>query len=101
MIEKKLCRPVRAKRILKLLEQARAKDADFERFGADSHQYELSEPASEEAIQRFEEQQGIRLPEEYRDFLLHVGNGGAGPYYGLDGIRDLGDDLHDSHGARI
>ena len=63
--------PAWAKRILKLLEQARAKDADFERFGADSHQYKLSEPASEEAIQRFEEQQGIRLPEEYRDFLLN------------------------------
>lgn len=93
--------PAWAKRILKLLEQAKAKGPDFERFGADSHQYQLAAPASEEQILKFEEQQGIRLPEEYRDFLLHVGNGGAGPYYGLDGIRDLGDDLHDSHGARI
>ena len=93
--------PSWAKRILKLLEQAKAKDPDFERFGAYSHQYRLAAPASEEQILKFEEQQGIRLPEEYRDFLLHVGNGGAGPYYGLDGIRDLGDDLHDSHGARI
>ncbi len=96
MIEKKLCRPVRAKRILKLLEQARAKDADFERFGADSHQYELSEPASEEAIQRFEEQQGIRLPEEYRDFLLLIGNGGAGPHYGIYGLEELEDEISDS-----
>ncbi len=93
--------PPWAKRILKLLEQAKAKDPDFERFGAYSHQYRLAAPASEEQILKFEEQQGIRLPEEYRDFLLHVGNGGAGPYYGLYGIRDLGDGLHDSHGARI
>nr|WP_302601053.1 SMI1/KNR4 family protein [uncultured Acetatifactor sp.] len=93
--------PSWAKRILKLLEQAKAKDPDFERFGAYSHQYRLAAPASEEQILKFEEQQGIRLPEEFRDFLLHVGNGGAGPYYGLYGIRDLGDGLHDSHGARI
>lgn len=73
--------PAWAKRILKLLEQAKAKDPDLVRFGAYSHKYKLSPPASEETIQKFEEQEGIRLPEEYRDFLLFVGNGGAGPYY--------------------
>ena len=88
--------PAWAKRILKLLEQARTKDPDFERFGADSHQYKLKAPASEEQVQKFEEQQGIRLPEEYRDFLLYAGNGGAGPYYGLYGIKALEDDFHDS-----
>ena len=78
--------PAWAKRILKLLEQAKAKDPDLMRFGAYSHKYKLSAPASEETIQKFEEQEGIRLPEEYRDFLLFVGNGGAGPYYGLVGF---------------
>lgn len=92
--------PPWAKRILKLLEQARAKDPDFERFGAYSHQYKLAAPVSEEQILKFEEQQGVRLPEEYRDFLLYVGNGGAGPYYGLYGIRALEEDLRDSHGTR-
>ena len=52
--------PSWAKRILKLLEQAKAKDPDFERFGAYSHQYRLAAPASEEQILKFEEQQGIR-----------------------------------------
>ncbi len=37
--------PPWAKRILKLLEQAKAKDPDFARFGANSHQYKLSVPA--------------------------------------------------------
>ena len=46
------------------------KDPDFARFGVYSHKYKLSPPASEETIQKFEEQEGIRLPEEYRDFLL-------------------------------
>jgi hypothetical protein len=92
--------PAWAKRIPKLLGQAKAKDPDFARFGAYSHQYKLAAPASEEQILKFEEQQGVRLPEEYRDFLLYVGNGGAGPYYGLYGIRALEEDLRDSHGTR-
>ena len=93
--------PAWAKRILKLLEQAKAKDPDFERFGAYSHQYRLAAPASEEQILKFEEQQGIRLPEEYRDFQLFVGNGGAGPYYGLYGVKAQEKELHDSHGSRL
>ena len=56
--------PAWAKRILKLLEQARTKDPDFERFGADSHQYKLAAPDSEEKILKFEEQKGIRMQEE-------------------------------------
>ena len=92
--------PAWAKRIPKLLGQAKAKDPDLARFGAYSHQYKLAAPASEEQILKFEEQQGVRLPEEYRDFLLYVGNGGAGPYYGLYGIRALEEDLRDSHGTR-
>ena len=92
--------PPWVKRILKLLEQARAKDPDFARFGAYSHQYKLAAPAGEEAIRKFEEQQGVRLPEEYRDFLMFIGNGGAGPYYGLYGLKALEDDLSDSRGLR-
>lgn len=42
--------PAWAKRILKLLGQAKAKDPDFARFGAYSHQYRLAAPASEEQI---------------------------------------------------
>ena len=87
--------------ILKLLGQAKTKDPDLARFGAYSHQYKLAAPAGEEAIQEFEEQQGIRLPEEYRDFLMLVGNGGAGPYYGLYGLKALKEDLSDSHGVRL
>ena len=93
--------PSWVKHILKLLGQAKAKDPDLARFGAYSHQYKLAAPAGEEAIQEFEEQQGIRLPEEYRDFLMLVGNGGAGPYYGLYGLKALKEELSDSHGVRL
>ena len=45
--------PSWAKRILKLLEQAKAKDPDFERLGAYSHQYRLAAPAGGEQILKF------------------------------------------------
>jgi len=93
--------PAWAKRIIKLLGQAKEKDRDLQRFGAYSHQYKLSSPASEEQVRVFEEQEGIRLPEEYRDLLLFAGNGGAGPYYGLYGLEKLKQELHDSHGDRL
>ena len=34
-------------------------------------------------MRRFEEKHNLLLPEEYKFFLTQIGNGGAGPYYGL------------------
>ena len=45
---------------------------------------ELGPCLPESAICEFEEKYGVTLPEGYRNFLLHVGNGGLGPpEYGL------------------
>ena len=52
-------------------------------FGAAGNQYKLKHLAREELLQQFEEKFQLTLPKGYREFLLHVGNGGAGPYYGL------------------
>ena len=65
------------------LGRARERDPDFSRFGAYSHKYQLNPPAPEEGIAAFEGRFGISLPEGYRNFLLLLGNGGAGPFYGL------------------
>lgn len=52
-------------------------------FSADNHHYRLNPLSSEDLIARFEELHEITLPSDYREFLLQVGNGGAGPYFGL------------------
>ena len=60
-----------------------ARDPGRERFGADTHRYELAPSLPETAIEAFEEAHGIDLPSPYRTFLTEVGNGPAGPGRGL------------------
>ncbi len=67
----------------KKLTQLAILDATFEVFGSESHQYQFKPCLSNKDIQVFESRYNIILPSEYRNFLLEVGNGGAGPGYGL------------------
>jgi hypothetical protein len=47
------------------------------------HRYLLEAPIATEEIANFERQQGITLPDDYRQFLTQLGNGGAGPDFGI------------------
>lgn len=58
-------------------------DPDYSAFGAEDHQYRFPPPLSETALQTFESAHRCQLPRDYRNFLIQVGNGGAGPYFGL------------------
>jgi len=62
-------------------------------FGSDVHQFRLLPPLPISQIERFERQHRIRLPEDYREFLLFAGRGGAGPFYGLFEFHHM-DDAH-------
>ncbi|AUB37733.1 Flp pilus assembly protein TadD, containings TPR repeats [Nostoc flagelliforme CCNUN1] len=73
----------------KNLTQLAILDATFEVFGSESHQYQFKPCLSNKDIQVFESRYNITLPSEYRNFLLEIGNGGAGPGYGLSGLSGI------------
>lgn len=76
-------------KILRDLEILRRTDSVLKASGAQTDKYELQERLSESEVLRFEARQGIQLPAEYRQFLLQVGNGGAGPYHGLSRLGEF------------
>ena len=69
--------------VLRLLADLRRKDRKRRVFGSAAHDYKLNPPIAASVIEEFETQHGITLPEDYRFFVMEIGNGGAGPYYGL------------------
>jgi len=75
--------------LIQNLERVRANGSTFGIFGEDSHRYELHAPLLEEDVSAFENEHAIRLPDDYRQFLTRVGNGGAGPYYGLFRLGEI------------
>ena len=62
-------------------------DKNFEVFGSELHKYALNSCLSSAEVSNFESKCGVVLPDDYRQFLLEFGNGGAGPGYGLLSIN--------------
>lgn len=60
-------------------------------FGAESHGFKLNRRLPESAVQKFETTHRVRLPADYRHFLTELGNGGAGPYYGVFKLGEMDD----------
>jgi hypothetical protein len=52
-------------------------------FGVLGHKFIANPVLTQEHVASVETKYAIALPASYRDFLLHVGNGGAGPNYGI------------------
>ena len=65
------------------LEELKGRDPLYKLFGARNHKYRLHDSLSDGEIQKFESKHKIKLPREYWLFLMLMGNGGAGPYYGV------------------
>lgn len=71
------------RRIMSKLKKVKRKDTGYSVFGSSSHKYEVKKPLDEVSLKRWEAEYGVSLPESYRQFLTRIGNGGAGPYYGI------------------
>ncbi|SKC95574.1 SMI1 / KNR4 family (SUKH-1) [Chitinophaga ginsengisegetis] len=81
-------------RIKAKLEQLRSSDPNNGLFGASTHKYRLNPTIPIDKIRKFELAHNVDLPSDYAAFLMNIGNGGAGPFYGLERLEDaLFDDL--------
>jgi hypothetical protein len=69
--------------LVELLNRLRAADRNFRVFGSEVHRYQLDRVMPEADLRRFELELRVELPEDYRCFVATIGNGGAGPAYGL------------------
>ncbi|MDI3406154.1 SMI1/KNR4 family protein [Streptomyces cavernicola] len=70
-------------RVLALREAPYWQEVFGAKFLDSGHRFELMPVLDEAQVAQGERELGVRLPEEYRTFLLEVGAGGAGPDYGL------------------
>ncbi len=75
--------------LLKLVNQVKDLDTNFEQFGSDHHRYEFNPVITVTMVRNFELRHMITLPEEYVEFLTQVGNGGAGPGFGIYSLDEL------------
>ena len=75
-------------RIEEKLKKLKSMDTEFTVFGSEKHKYQLNPVIGKEELMAFEKRHQIELPLGYRNFLLELGNGGVGPYYGLEPLEN-------------
>ena len=75
-------------RIKTKLEELKILDKEFKVFGAESHKYALNAPLTIKEVRAFEGKHQVTLPKEYVAFITQMGNGGAGPYYGVQTLEN-------------
>ncbi|MGH1542679.1 MAG: SMI1/KNR4 family protein [Arenicella sp.] len=73
--------------VIQKLAAKKALDPDLIGFGVEGHDYELRPTINEKSLARLENKFDLTLPEDYRHFIKNIGNGGAGPSYGLYSIE--------------
>ena len=80
-------------RISDALQRLRESRERLSVYGSGMHGFRVGPPLSQRDLVEFEKLHRIQLPPEYRGFLTHVGNGGAGPGCGVFKLGEM-DDAH-------
>ena len=75
--------------IARILKQARSIDSKCGLFGSAKHKYQLNPPIRASFVRTLEEKYGFTLPDDYFRFITEIGDGGAGPDYGIEPFADL------------
>ncbi len=69
------------------------RSAQLRVFGADVHGFRLNPPLPEADVIAFENVHNVSFPHDFRQFLTDVGNGGAGPFYGVLPLGKMDDNF--------
>jgi len=75
--------------IVEILKRAQRIDKKYELFGTSKHKYKLNPTISVSFVREVEAKYGFTLPEDYFRFITEVGDGGAGPDYGIEPFADF------------
>lgn len=75
-------------RIKNKIKELKNSDKNYKLFGSQTHGYKLNPVIPIDQIREFESTHKIILPDEYVAFLTQIGNGGVGPFYGLEPIQN-------------
>ena len=78
-----------AMELIRLASTAKELDDGLKQYGSDLHRHEFAPVAALSDVRDFEERHNIKLPQSYVEFLTQVGNGGAGPDFGLLSLQQL------------
>ena len=71
----------------------RLKNAKLDVFGSEGHGLRLNPTLSEGDVVAFERKHGVVLPQDYRQFLTEVGNGGDGPFNEVFALGQMDDNF--------
>lgn len=89
--------------VISILEQAKQIDLEVSKkylltgglrdkytlFGAMKHKYVLNPPVDKSLVESAEKRYGFSFPRDYFEFITEVGDGGAGPDYGIDPFAEF------------
>ncbi|MBX9783441.1 MAG: SMI1/KNR4 family protein [Chitinophagaceae bacterium] len=85
---------VQLNRISEKIGQLKKLDKHFALLGSQKHKYKLNPTILLDKVRQFEQTYNVTLPKDYVGFITTLGNGGVGPYYGLEPFENcLFDDL--------
>jgi len=71
------------------LDALRDLDPHGDVFGAERHRHRLNPPLTAELVRAFEDEFGAPLPPDYAAFVTQLGDGGAGPGYGVHTLAEI------------
>ena len=83
-------------RIKNKIDRLRDNDTELTVFGSATHKYLFNSVLTIEQIEQFQADNNVELPKGFVSFLTLIGNGGAGPFYGVHSLEESRINFYDN-----